>query len=65
MGASYLSRPLETKISEDKCNKKLSFGVSSMQGWRIKQEVSLSYSLGQLDFKPVGLCVASPRVVER
>lgn len=43
MGASYLSRPKKVKDSEDRQNKKLAYGVSSMQGWRVNQEVSFEY----------------------
>jgi len=38
MGA-YLSEPNLKKDSIDSENEKLSFGASSMQGWRIDQEV--------------------------
>lgn len=40
LAASYLSRPNKTKVSEDHQSKKLVYGVSSMQGWRRKQEVN-------------------------
>jgi hypothetical protein len=41
MGA-YLSEPIVDKIScDEKSDKaKLSFGASSMQGWRVSQEVT-------------------------
>lgn len=42
MGASFLSRPIKTKISDDESNERLSYGVSCMQGWRLKQEVNIS-----------------------
>jgi hypothetical protein len=38
MGA-YLSEPNLTKSSADSDNEKISYGASSMQGWRITQEV--------------------------
>ncbi len=38
MGA-YLSEPLTDKISEDCRDDKLIVGSSSMQGWRVSQEV--------------------------
>lgn len=38
MGA-YLSEPNLAKESLDGENDKLSFGASSMQGWRLEQEV--------------------------
>ena len=37
---TYLSKPITDKVSEDDCNNELSFGSSSMQGWRKDQEVS-------------------------
>jgi protein phosphatase 1G len=39
MGA-YLSEPNLNKESLDEENEKLSFGASSMQGWRLDQEVN-------------------------
>ena len=39
MGA-YLSEPNLEKVSEDGDSGKLSFGASSMQGWRLAQEVN-------------------------
>ena len=39
MGA-YLSEPNINKDSIDEDNEKLSFGASSMQGWRLDQEVN-------------------------
>lgn len=39
MGGAYLSRPVKEKVSEDGSNSRVSYGVSSMQGWRLKQEV--------------------------
>jgi hypothetical protein len=38
MGA-YLSEPNLNKESVDDSNNKISFGASSMQGWRLDQEV--------------------------
>ena len=38
MGA-YLSNPITEKIVEDGLSRNLKFGASSMQGWRISQEV--------------------------
>ncbi|XP_050310758.1 probable protein phosphatase CG10417 isoform X2 [Anthonomus grandis grandis] len=35
---SYLSQPVTEKISTDESNDKLSYGASSMQGWRVSQE---------------------------
>lgn len=40
MGA-YLSEPVTEKISSDECGESLSYGASSMQGWRVSQEVSI------------------------
>jgi hypothetical protein len=42
MGA-YLSKPNCEKLSEDFDGEFLRFGASSMQGWRISQEVSQNY----------------------
>lgn len=39
MGA-YLSEPITKKVSSDEVGKNVAFGASSMQGWRISQEVS-------------------------
>lgn len=39
MGA-YLSEPITEKISTDEVSDRLSCGSSSMQGWRVNQEVS-------------------------
>jgi len=46
MGA-YLSEPIVDKIScDEKSDKaKLSFGASSMQGWRVSQEVIYNFTL--------------------
>ena len=41
MGA-YLSEPLTTKNSEEFSNDYLASGASSMQGWRVSQEVSFA-----------------------
>ncbi|XP_066253113.1 probable protein phosphatase CG10417 isoform X1 [Euwallacea similis] len=35
---SYLSEPVTEKISTDESNDKLTYGASSMQGWRVSQE---------------------------
>lgn len=40
MGA-YLSEPVTEKVSSDEANEKLECGASSMQGWRVNQEVIL------------------------
>lgn len=40
MGA-YLSEPVTEKVSSDEANEKLECGASSMQGWRVNQEVKL------------------------
>ena len=40
MGA-YLSEPVLDKHSTDETSKCLSFGASSMQGWRVSQEVKI------------------------
>lgn len=40
MGA-YLSEPVTEKISSDEANDKLECGSSSMQGWRVNQEVGI------------------------
>ena len=42
MGA-YLSEPVLEKHSEDGDAEFLSFGSSSMQGWRVSQEVLISF----------------------
>ena len=42
MGA-YLSEPNLSKISNDNGNDNISFGASSMQGWRVTQEVIIFY----------------------
>lgn len=36
---SYLSEPVTEKVSTDESNNKLNCGASSMQGWRVTQEV--------------------------
>lgn len=38
MGA-YLSKPITKKVSNDEDNENLACGTSSMQGWRVTQEV--------------------------
>lgn len=40
MGA-YLSEPVTEKVSSDEANEKLECGASSMQGWRVTQEVGI------------------------
>lgn len=42
MGA-YLSEPVTEKVSSDEANDKLECGASSMQGWRVNQEVGTTY----------------------
>ncbi len=37
---SYLSQPITEKISADGQNEYISFGSSSMQGWRVSNEVN-------------------------
>lgn len=44
MGA-YLSEPITEKLSSDERSGRLIYGASSMQGWRMSQEVSLHYCL--------------------
>ena len=44
MGA-YLSEPVLEKHSEDGQNESLGYGSSSMQGWRVSQEVHTSLLL--------------------
>lgn len=39
MGA-YLSEPVTEKFSTDETNEYIDVGASSMQGWRISQEVN-------------------------
>lgn len=39
MGA-YLSQPNTTKTSSDGGNTNMSYGFSTMQGWRVSMEVS-------------------------
>ena len=41
MGA-YLSSPITENISDDNSTEKYSYGASSMQGWRVSQEVRAS-----------------------
>jgi len=38
---TYLDNPVTEKVSEDMENDTLVCGVSSMQGWRVRQEVIL------------------------
>lgn len=40
MGA-YLSEPVTDKISSDDDGDRLRYGASSMQGWRVSQEVNI------------------------
>jgi protein phosphatase 1G len=42
MGA-YLSEPNLNKESIDDTDDKISFGASSMQGWRLDQEVFINF----------------------
>lgn len=42
---SYLSEPVVEKVSSDESNDKLVYGASSMQGWRVKQEVRMTLML--------------------
>lgn len=44
MGA-YLSEPVTEKVSSDEASEKLECGASSMQGWRVNQEVILFHWL--------------------
>jgi hypothetical protein len=44
MGA-YLSSPICEKDTIEGSNNRLAFAASSMQGWRMSQEVKYSYSL--------------------
>lgn len=37
----YLSAPVIEKVSTDEKLKNFSYGASSMQGWRIAQEVTI------------------------
>lgn len=39
MGA-YLSEPVTEKVSTDGESHRVKFGASSMQGWRVSQEVN-------------------------
>lgn len=40
MNFSYLDKPVTDKESFDNSNEKLVCGASSMQGWRLSQEVN-------------------------
>lgn len=42
---SYLSEPVTEKISGDEQGDKMNCGHSSMQGWRVTQEVKQIYFL--------------------
>lgn len=42
----YLSTPKTEKLSEDGENEKLSFGLSSMQGWRTSMEDAVRFFHG-------------------
>lgn len=61
---SYLSQPVTDKISVDELNDKLRYGASSMQGWRITQEVfglTLIYKFSLVKtshFKHLGLVIS-------
>lgn len=37
---TYLSKPVTKKVSADQANERVAWGASSMQGWRITQEVT-------------------------
>lgn len=43
MGA-YLSQPDKTKETEEGANSHIEYAVSSMQGWRVNQEVGHLYT---------------------
>lgn len=45
---TYLDNPITEKVSEDMEDDTFVCGVSSMQGWRIRQEVTLYYIIAQL-----------------
>jgi len=51
---SYLSEPIVDKVSADEIGKEMSYGSSSMQGWRISQEDAhnhiLNYDTGKCLF---------------
>lgn len=47
---SYLSTPVTKKISSDEVSDKLKCGASSMQGWRVSQEVCLFFVIKQYYF---------------
>ena len=40
MGA-YLSEPVTNTVTEEGDSQKLEYGASSMQGWRVSQEVCI------------------------
>lgn len=42
MGA-YLSEPITDKISSDNDSERVRYGASSMQGWRVSQEVNILF----------------------
>lgn len=42
---SYLSTPVTKKVSSDEVDDKLKCGASSMQGWRVSQEVCLYFTV--------------------
>lgn len=56
MGA-YLSEPITEKKSTDEENERVRYGVSSMQGWRISQEVNALFSYKTKPF----YCVSNKR----
>lgn len=47
MGA-YLSKPITEKISECGGNERIYYAATSMQGWRINQEVIWDFGINQL-----------------
>ena len=64
MGA-YLSEPVLEKHSEDGDAEFLSFGSSSMQGWRVSQEVGYYFLLVLIWYLPNAQCVSNSKAHER
>jgi hypothetical protein len=58
MGA-YLSSPITTKNSEDGAGKRLRYGASAMQGWRMHMEVRNCARLARTDLF-VAICYDCP-----
>lgn len=58
MGA-YLSEPVTEKVSSDEGNEKLECGASSMQGWRVNQEVSWWQGVFLLHIDKIQLAAAT------